>query len=322
MVVITGATGLLGSVMADHFTSRKIPVVGMHRNSVPQNRTDIKWVEGDVTDVHELIKNFEGAQCVIHAAAMVSFAQRNKKEMFRVNVDGTTNVVNACLRAGVKRLIHISSVGALGVTIGQKMIDEKATWPGQGRYSNYGHSKYMAELEVFRGEAEGLSVAVVNPSIILDAAQPHRSTGRIFRYVYDEHRFFTDGHANYVDVRDVAEMVFRLYQNDSLKGRFIASAGAISWKVLFEKIGERFNKKPPSVKVSVAVARWIAFVEEFRSYWSGSEPLISKETARAAMQSKIYSNERASHELAMNFRHLDDTIAWCCNEYLSRARKV
>ncbi len=317
MVVITGATGLLGSILIDHFTSRKVPVTALYRTSPPAERASVRWMEGDVTDIHALTKAFEGARCVVHAAALVSFAQRNKNKMFHVNVDGTANVVNACLRAGVKRLVHISSVAALGKPANQKVIDEETPWPGSVKPSNYGQSKYLAELEAFRGEAEGLSVAMVNPSIILAAGHADRSSGKIFQYIYDGRPFYSDGQLNYVDARDVAEMIYRLYENDSVKGRFIASAGTIPWKMLFGKIAKRFDKKPPSIKISPTLAQWAAGVEWLRSSLTGREPLITKETARIARQRITYSNQKACNELAMTFRDLDNTLDWCCSHFLS-----
>jgi nucleoside-diphosphate-sugar epimerase len=317
MVVVTGATGLLGSIIVDHFVSRKIPVTALYRNSRINNNNDIKWINADVMDIQALIKCFEGATGVVHAAALVSFAKHNKENMFTVNAEGTANVVNACLQTGVKRLVHISSVAALGKPLNQKWIDEKTTWTGNEGASNYAQSKYLAELEIFRGEAEGLSVASINPSIILAAGNSHRSSGKIFEYIFNEHPFYTDGQLNYVDARDVAEMVLRLYENPSLKGRYIASAGTIAWKELFHKIADRFHKKPPGIKISETLAKLAAGAEWVRSSVTGKEPLITRETAQIARQRITYVNKKASAELAMSFRELDNTLDWCCEAYLA-----
>src|SRR5687767_5932930 len=100
MVVVTGGTGLLGSIIIDHFTARKIPVTALCRNTPPTETRGVQWVNGDVTDVTGLTKIMEGAECVIHAAAIVSFSTRQGDHMHHVNVDGTANVVNACLQTG------------------------------------------------------------------------------------------------------------------------------------------------------------------------------------------------------------------------------
>lgn len=311
MVIITGASGLLGSIIADTFASRNIPVTGLYNQAKPAHPV-IHWVQCDVTDSPTLHKLFNGATCVIHVAAVVSFAQKQKEKMFAVNVEGTANVVNACLAAGVQRLIHISSVAAIGKPANETTLSEKTAWSHASKPSNYGQSKYMAELEVFRGEAEGLSVAAINPSIILAAGNTNRSSGKIIQYVQDERKFYVDGYLNYVDARDVAEMAWQLYQHPEHKGRYIASAGTVSWRELFDGLGSRLGKKPPSIKVSPTMARVAAAVEWIRSTVSGSEPLITKETAKIARQKITYSNERAIKELGIQFRPLAETLDWCC----------
>ena len=311
MVIITGASGLLGGIIAQTFISRNIPVTGLYNDTKP-NSSNINWVQCNITDAPTLLKIFEGAECVIHAAAIVSFAQKNKEKMLAVNVDGTANVVNVCLATRVKRLIHISSVAAIGKPAKENMVTEKTPWTHASKPSNYGESKYLAELEVFRGEAEGLSVAVVNPSIILAKGNNHRSSGKIIQYVQDERKFYVDGYLNYIDARDVAEMIWQLYKNREAKGRYIASAGTVGWQGLFAEIGRRLGKKPPTIKVSPTMARVAAAVEWLRSSLSGSEPLVTKETAKIARQKITYSNERAVSDLGIHFKSLQDTLDWCC----------
>jgi nucleoside-diphosphate-sugar epimerase len=317
MVVITGASGLLGSIIAETFASRKVPVTGLYNQSKP-TQSSISWVQCDVTDYPTLVKIVKNAECVIHVAAIVSFAQKHKEKMFAINVDGTANVVNASLAAGVKRLVHISSVAAIGKPANESILTEKTTWTHASKPSNYGQSKHLAELEAFRGEAEGLSVASVNPSIILAAGNTHRSSGKIIQYVQDERPFYVDGYLNYVDARDVAEMVWQLYNNPKAKGRYIASAGTVTWHDLFNGIGSRLGKKPPSIKVSPVMARLAAAIEWIRSTVMGSEPLITKETAKIARQKITYSNDRAVKDLGIKFRSLSDTLDWCCGSNLSK----
>ena len=311
MVVITGASGLLGNIIAETFVKKGIAVTGLF-NDTQQNNGNINWVQCNVTDAPALLKIFEGTDCVIHAAAIVSFARKNKEKMMAVNVAGTANVVNACLATGVKRLIHISSVAAIGKPINESIVTEKTPWAHASKPSNYGESKYLAELEVFRGEAEGLSVAAINPSIILAPGNNHRSSGKIIQYVQNQNQFYVEGNLNYVDARDVAEMVWQLYKNREAQGRYIASAGTVQWKELFSEIGKRLDKKPPSFRVSPALARVATAVEWLRSSISGREPLITNETAKMARQKITYSNERAMCDLGIQFRPLPDTLDWCC----------
>jgi dihydroflavonol-4-reductase len=311
MVVITGASGLLGQAIIDKFVEHNIAVTGLYNQTQPEHNKII-WLPADVNDAAELNRIFTGATCVIHAAALVSFAKRNKDKLFTVNVDGTANVVNACLRTGVPRLIHISSVAALGKSEKQNIITEEATWVNNAKMSQYGLTKHLAELEVFRGEAEGLSVAVVNPSIILSAQGHHRSSGKIFDYVKKSRPFYVEGQLNYVDARDVATMLFTLYQNPALNGRFIASAGVTTWQNLFQALAKRMGTKPPHIRVSPALAKIVAGIESLRSRVLNTEPLITRETARMAYQTIEYSHARATQTLGITFRTLENTLDWCC----------
>jgi nucleoside-diphosphate-sugar epimerase len=312
MVIITGASGLLGTVLIDHFVSKNIPIKALYRKTVPVPRSNVEWIDVDVRDINRLTEIFSGATCVIHAAALVSFAKRHKKRMVEVNVQGTANVVNACLSAGVKRLVHISSVAALGKSPLQNLVDEKSPWPGANTPSNYGLTKYLAELEVFRGEAEGLSVGIVNPSVILTPLNHQRSSGVILDYVKKGGAFYTDGTINYVDARDVSEAVFRLYVNPSLSGRYILNGGTLPWKIFFTEVANRFGKRPPFIRVPAGVTLVAAGFEWIRSLIMGGDPIITKETANLARQQTFYSNNKASDKLAMSFRDLKNTLDWCC----------
>ena len=312
MIVVTGASGLLGSTIIDALVSNNISVTGLYHQTQPRSKAGVTWQQVDVTDILALTEIFNGAECVIHAAAMISFNQRNREKMFKTNVEGTANVVTACLQSGVKRLVHVSSVAALEKKPTDTVIDEKNQWTGTGHSSNYGQTKHLAELEVLRGEAEGLSIAMVNPSVILSRDNTYRSSGQILQYINDERPFYTDGSVNYIDARDVAEMVFRLSQNLNFKGRFIANTATISWKILFKEVAERLGKKPPYIKVTATLTRWVAAAEWIRCAVLGREPLVTKETAALARQNVFYSNEKVIKELGMKFRSLEETLDWCC----------
>jgi dihydroflavonol-4-reductase len=318
MIVITGATGLLGSILMEHFVAANIPVTGLFRQTHPNYIHDlVTWKEADVNDMPGLIKCFEGATCVVHGAAMVSFAKRNLEKMFRVNVEGTANVVNACLRSNVKRLVHISSIAALGKPSNQTEINEGTAWKSDDKYSNYGLTKHLAECEVFRGEAEGLSVAIVNPSVIIAAGNTDRSSGKMIQYAFDESPYYTEGQINYVDARDVAKIVHHLCEDHLRTGRFIANAGAISLKGLLDLMAIRLNKRPPYIKVSNSIARIAAALEWIRCTITNREPLITMETVRFAKQNFFYSNKKALNELGITFHSLQDSIEWSCGTFLN-----
>ena len=125
------------------------------------------WIQGDILDVCLLEDAMQDVEQVYHCAALVTFNPRKKSALHKINVEGTANIVNAALTTGVKKLLHVSSVSALGRKRNEQIVTEEAHWEDETNNSTYGRSKYFAELEVWRGITEGLHAVIVNPTIIL-----------------------------------------------------------------------------------------------------------------------------------------------------------
>ncbi|MBC7919665.1 MAG: NAD-dependent epimerase/dehydratase family protein [Ferruginibacter sp.] len=331
LVLITGCNGLVGSFVAGKFVAEGYRVRGLRRSGsdlrlVAAFSDRLEWAEGDVLDIPSLEKALVGVHIVVHAAALVSFVPSDRARLYRVNVEGTANVVNGCLKAGVPKFCHVSSVAALGQSgsvVGdardQKpeiVTDEEAKWEDSPRASHYARSKYLAELEVWRGQAEGLKVTVVNPSLVLGAGDWHRSSARVFKYLWDKKPFYPPGSVNYVDARDVAEIIFLLTNADIWAKRYILSAGNVTYRELFDRIADGFRKPRPRIRVGVAAAELLWRLEWVRSRLSGKAPLITRETARTASRSLRYDNRKIRRELNYVFRSIDDTIRWCCREFV------
>src|SRR5258706_3460718 len=255
MVAITGANGLLGNFIFNKFISEKIPVTGLKRTQSDTSRLNSQlredeWREVDITNSLSLTEAFKNTDTVIHTAAIVSFDPRAKEKIFQTNVIGTQNVVNACLALGIPRLIFISSVAALGRKKGINKINEETKWADSDLNSDYAKSKYLSELEVYIGQEEVLFISIINPSVILSTTDPNKSSAQIFKYVHEERLFYADGNINYVDVRDVADLVHKVYKNPTSGEKYIANSGCIELKELMAKIAVRLGKKEPSIKIN------------------------------------------------------------------------
>jgi dihydroflavonol-4-reductase len=321
MIAITGASGLLGSFIASKFTLQGEDVIGLTRQrgkafESHQHQKEIKWKEVNILDSISLMESLKDVHTVIHSAALVSFNPRRRKEIFETNVIGTRNVVDCCLAAGVKKLIHISSVAALGRPKGVSKISETSLWMNDKLNPDYALSKYQAELEVYRGYEEGLNVSIVNPSVILAPSDWNYSSARIFKYIWNENSFYIHGFINYVDVRDVANLIYELSLSDYNGERFIASASNTSFKNLFDEIAKRFNKKPPYIKVYKTLVKAIAYLEEVRSFLTNQEPILTKQTAEVPSQPFYYDHKKTVENLKINFQSLDETLDFCCHYYL------
>jgi dihydroflavonol-4-reductase len=323
MIAVTGANGLLGSYIIRKLIAEGKEFVALKREGSDTSllsdvASHITWKDADVLDVVALEDALQQVTHVIHTAAIVSFNSRRAAEVMDINVIGTQNVVNACLQNNVKRLVHISSVAALGRQKGQTFIDESNKWVTSPLNSVYAESKYLAELEVSRGQEEGISTIMINPSVILAPADWNRSSAQLFKYVWDQKPFYMDGFINYIDVRDVAEITFRMLDSSQEAGRFIASAGKISFYDFFTKLARLMNKKAPSIKPPKSILSLVARLESFRSWFTGAEPLVTRETVRLSGTEFLYNNQKVRKELDFDFQPIDKTLHWCCQYYIGK----
>ncbi len=320
MIGVTGANGLLGS-----FIVRKLIENGDHFVAFKRKDSDISllsdiadkvlWKDLDVLDSVAMQDALDGITSIIHAAAHVSFNPKLANLTTRINAEGTRNLVNACLTHGISRFLHISSVGALGRARHQTIVDENNKWIETEHQSAYARSKYLAELEVFRGQEEGLSAVILNPSVILAPADWQKSSAQLFRYVWKERPFYIDSSLNYVDVRDVATAAWKLLKSGMENERFIANAGVVSFKEFFDAVARRFDRKPPMVKLNKNLLKIVAGFEALRATLHRSEPLITSHTSRLAGTHFQYSNDKLRQTLNMEFLTLENTLDWCCDYY-------
>lgn len=333
MVLITGATGLVGSHLAFELIRSGQPVRALKRSSSEPDMlkkvfrlysdqpdellSKIEWVEGDIVDIFSLEEAMEGVGEVYHCAALVSFLPEDRKRLIRINTVGTANVVNAALEKKIRKLCHVSSIAALGRPEDQTdLIDEKLVWKASRHNSVYAVSKYGAEREVWRGTAEGLDAVIVNPSIILGVAGKSQGSSRLFNTVFQGLNFYPPGKNGFVDVRDVVRAMILLMNSDIRNERYILSVDNIGYKKLFDLIAAEMGKAGPRIKVSPAMSglawRW----EKLRSVITGVKPLITPETAHTAVQQYEYSNEKIKKELGFEFTPIEETIRYFCGVFL------
>ncbi len=316
MIFVTGATGLLGSHLLQALLRQGQSVKALYRSRIPQfeNVEKVEWIQGDILDVPLLTEALQDVQQVYHCAAIVSFQPKQKEELYKTNAEGTANVVNVCLETGVQKLLYVSSVAALGRPE-NKEIDETSHWSAHNS-SEYGKSKHLAEMEVWRGSGEGLEAVIVNPSIILGAGDWNEGSSKIFQTVYNEFPWYTDGVTGFVDVLDVVNAMILLMNSNITAERFILNADNVRYKDLFDSIAENFGKNKPHRKVMPTLASLIWRSEVLRSLFSGSRPLLTKETARAAQTKIFYNNTKLLRALPhFQYRPLQQSIFRICNEY-------
>lgn len=317
MILVTGATGLVGSELLKQLSAQNKRVRALYCTTLPtQNSSkNIEWFQADILDVITLEEAMKDVTQVFHCAAVVSFNPTKKKQLHQTNIEGTTNVVNTCLQEGVEKLVFVSSVAALGRIREDKPIDETMNWTEETSNSEYGKSKYLAEMEVWRGIGEGLPAVIVNPVIILGTSDWNKGSTEIFKTAYNEFPWYTEGTTGFVDVKDVAKAMIALMNSDITAERFILSSENCMYKDIFTKIAIAFNKKPPHKKVTPFLANVVWRWEAIKGKLTGIAPLLTKETAKTAQTKAIFNNNKLNEYLP-NFRYtsLDETIERICSE--------
>ncbi|RZK31731.1 MAG: NAD-dependent epimerase/dehydratase family protein [Hymenobacter sp.] len=323
MIFVTGGTGLIGSFVLQALVDRGLRIRALYRGATPPAEvTNVEWVQGDLLDV-TLLESLLTPETthVLHCAGLVSYAPQDEDELLRVNVEGTAAIVDACLRRPAIRLGYVSSVAALGQpaadsaleTAGMpRRLDETATWDLGGSHPTYASSKYLAELEVWRGVAEGLLAVIVNPSVVLGPGDWHRSSTRLLRYAYDEHYFYTQGQVNFVDVRDVVSQLLRLTIDLPAlpSARYILNGGLHPLGDFLGQMATAFGRRPPTTAVPDWAAEVIWRLEHGRALLTGARPLITRDTARAGRRPVYYDAGKATAATGLPFRPLAETIAW------------
>ena len=163
MILVTGGAGLLGNKLIEMLLAKGENVRAIYNNTTIaiSPSPNFETIKCDILDVYALEDAMQNVSGVYHCAGLVSFNPKDEKKLYSINVEGTANVVNAALNAGIRKLVHVSSVAALGRIRPGELIDETMVWTEETSNSKYGHSKYLGEMEVWRGVAEGLNAVVV-----------------------------------------------------------------------------------------------------------------------------------------------------------------
>lgn len=328
-ILITGGTGFLGSYIIKQLVEKNYAVRAIRRgNKLPtwisKEITDkVEWVEGDILDVVALQDAMESVDTVIHSAAIVSFLRKDREQMYQVNVEGTANVVNMALEKNVSRLVHISSVAALGRTAGGGHVNEEKKWEESKVNTHYAKSKFKAELHVWRGVSEGLDAVILNPSTILGFGDWHSSSCAIFKQVYEGFNWYTPGINGFVDVEDVAKAVIHCMESDISEQRFIINGDTWPFKKLQDTIADNFKKKRPGRKTTPFLLAIAWRLEKVKSLLTGKKPLLTKESARVAQSQTFFENDKILKALpGFSFTPLEETMENACKKYLGTINAV
>lgn len=320
-ILVTGITGFTGSYLLRALLQQGKTVRGLKRPTSEMHLLEdlidqVEWVEGDLLDDFSIEAALQGVDQVYHCAGLVSYKGKDRQSLMRVNAQGTANLVNACLTIPRLRLLHVSSIAAIGKkNTANEIVSEENRWENNRSVSAYASSKFAAEQEVWRGIAEGLDAVIINPAIILGAGNWQTGSGRLFTTVAKRYPFYTMGLTGYVDVRDVVTLAIKLMDSDIHSERFILSAENWTFQQLFTCIAQHLHLPPPKIQagkwMGALAWRFGAIVQAL----TGKQATVTKTTTRMALSKTSYNASKIQERFDYQFRPLEQTIAETASAY-------
>ena len=320
MILVTGGTGLVGAhlllylIESENIGAGEIRAI--YRNLATIKKTEslfrryhksvlfdaIEWIRADIIDVPTLEDAFKGIDCVYHCAALISFDPKDENALRKTNIEGTANIVNFCLAKGVKKLCYISSTAALGdLANNETVITEETEWNPEKPHSDYAISKYGAEMEIWRGQQEGLDIIIVNPGIIIGPGFQDQGSGLLFKKVANGLRYYTLGIAAFVAVSDVVSIAVRLMKSDIRNERFILVGQHLLFRDVLNTIADVLKVKRPKHHIPPYLMEIAWRMDWIISTVFGMKRKLTRTTATASYSKNIYSNEKIKTALPTDF---------------------
>lgn len=317
--LVTGATGFVGAavtraLLAAQWQVRVLARKGSDRRNI--SALDVEVAEGDLNDSAALDRAAQECVALFHVAADYRLGAPDPSQLYRTNVEGTRNILNAAKRAGVQRMVYTSSVATIGIPTDGTAGDESSPVALQNMIGHYKRSKFLAEEAVRTAAREGNPVIIVSPStpvgpgdvkptptgqLVLDAA-----AGRMPAYV--------DTGLNIVHVDDVAAGHLLAYERGRVGERYILGGQDMSLREILGLIAALVGRKPPRLRLPYGVVLPIAYLAEGYAKLSGRSGRITLEGVRMSRKRMYFSSAKAVRELGYQWRPplqaFEDAIRW------------
>ena len=318
-VLVTGGTGFIGHYIIGRLIQSGYTVSALvrkgsthiHTLSVFDRQIQIFW--GDINDVESIELACMDQDIVVHAAAVVAFDAGQSRDLLKVNVEGTANLVNVCLEKNIIQFVHLSSIAALGGVPGQVNLDESTLW-NEKTTNLYAKSKHQAELEVWRGSAEGLEVTILNPSLVIGPWDTAHHSMHLFKGALNNLPFYPSGSNGFVDVRDVAEAVILSLEKKLTLERIIINGYNLSYREMLGRISSLMGKNPPTFLFPKSLARFGAWVVRLFAFLLGRKHYFQASIIKSIYTPSSYNNKKSIELLGLQYRPLDQTL----NEIITR----
>ena len=331
-ILVTGGTGLVGSHLlyflvkngetpiairrknSDILNVKKI--FSYYNNNYEQLFQKITWKECDILDVIKLDDIIQGIQYIYHCAALISFNNSDKNKMIEINTTGTSNIIDMSLKYNIKRICFVSSIATLGSN-NNLPIDESCFWNWENQ-SGYAISKYLAEMEMWRGFSEGLSGFIVNPSLIIGPGSWDSGIGTIIKKGQLGIPFYPSGSCGLIDVNDLVEIMIKLMKSSITNERFIINSEHISYKHLMSIIAKSFKKRQPYIKLNSFFMKFFILIDILVNMIRGTKIDLSTDAVKYTSSSILLSSDKINTEIPFNYRNIEDSLKKCINIFIKQ----
>jgi dihydroflavonol-4-reductase len=320
MILVTGANGFVGSYLVRYLLKAGEQVTALRRpdsdlSLLGDDAAKIKWLTGDVSDISSLQDAFKGITKIYHTAGITSFQRKDHKQMLKINVEGTANVVNTALDMGIGKLLHVSSVITLGKGKADTVLDESEENIDSDYDSTYALSKCLAEMEVWRGMMEGLNAVIINPSLTIGAEYWETMGPGMIRQGHRGWPFYAKGATGFVDVRDVAKIAIELMNSNITNERFIVSAENMFYRDFNDLIAAEFGKSKRSIPISKTTLYLLSNIELLLARLGNRKPFITPEVIAVFPRIYQYNNQKVKERLNYRFRPIEQTVKETCEAF-------
>lgn len=316
MILVTGGTGLVGAHLLLHLIENGEKVRAIYRSIASIEKTkslfaicrkeslfdQIEWISADITEIPSLEIAFQNIDTVYHCAALISFDPKDEGILRKTNIEGTANIVNFCIANQIKKLCFVSSIATLGDLLPhEKLITEETEWNPEKYHNDYAISKYGAEMEIWRGQQEGLEVIIVNPGVILGSGFREQGSGQLFTKVKNGLKFYTMGSTGFVAVTDVVRIAHELMRSEIKNERFTLIAENSVFRDILNAMADSFGVQRPKTHAKPFLMEILWRLDWLVSNVFRQKRKLSKATARASYSENTYSNQKIKDTLKIDF---------------------
>lgn len=319
MILVTGATGLVGAHLCLNLLKKNETIIALYRREKKKVALEeffkskgaialfekIQWRQADLCDLPALTIAFKDITQVYHCAAYISMAHYKLHQLQEVNQQGTTYIANLCIENNIIKLVYVSSIAALGSQTTTGIINEDTPWNPTVEKTPYAYSKYGAELEIWRASQEGIPVAIVNPGVILGEGMPRNPLDQLVQQIEKGLSFYPTGKTGYVAVEDVVEVMETLMYSSIENERFILVAENWSYQRMTQFIAQKMGKKAPSKVLYSSYLKIAWVIESILSGLGLKKKFLTKALIKSLADTREIDGSKVENRLSFSYRKID-----------------